>query len=160
MQPQKKRHRLRLTIILVILLILLSYIMWIYFFYYPVLEDWTSFNSALSNCDNGEFIGGEQMIFQYKIQGLKNENCFVNVKLLQGELNNQDSKKLEGSEMTCEIPQGNVILPESNIANCHGLLKEGLQDLIINKLHTYIVKNLGRINLELLQPGNFTAGFI
>ncbi len=96
------------------------------------------------------------MIFQYRIQGLKDGNCIVNVKLLQGELNNQDSKKLEGNEMTCEVPQGEIVLPESNIANCHGLLKEGLQELIINKLHTYIVKNLGRINLELLQPGSST----
>ena len=41
-----------------------------------------------------------------------------------------------------------MIFPESDINNCHGLLKEGLQDLFISKLHRYIVQNLGEINVE------------
>ena len=30
------------------------------------------------------------------------------------------------------------------------VLKEGLQDLVISKLHTYLVQNLGKLNLELV----------
>ena len=52
--------------------------------------------------------------------------------------------------MTCMLPEGIVMIPESNIGKCSGLLKEGLQDLVIRKLHTYLVQNLGRINLEVL----------
>jgi hypothetical protein len=77
--------------------------------------------------------------------------------LLQGELNNQDSVKLEGNKMECKLPRGVVMIPESDIGNCHGLLKEGLQDLVIQKLHTYLVQNLGRINLELVDIPNVGA---
>ena len=39
--------------------------------------------------------------------------------------------------------------PVENLGLCHGLLKEGLQDLIIKKMHTYIIENMGKINEEL-----------
>ena len=63
-------------------------------------------------------------------------------------MNNADSISLEGQSMTCMLPLGVVMAPESDIGICHGLLKEGLQDLVIRKLHTYLVQNLGRLNLE------------
>ena len=63
---------------------------------------------------------------------------------------NQDSIKLESQKMTCMLPKGIVMIPESDIGNCHGMLKEGLQDLVIRKLHTYLVQNLGKLNLEML----------
>jgi len=89
------------------------------------------------------------MIFQYVIKGGSGKNCRVDVKLMQGELSNQDSLKLEGKSMTCLLPKGVVMIPESNIVLCSGPLKEGLQDLVIKKLHTYLVQNLGRLNLEM-----------
>ena len=51
--------------------------------------------------------------------------------------------------MDCYVPLGSIVSPESNLAECHGLLKEGLQETIINKLHAYIVKNVGQIGEEL-----------
>jgi predicted nuclease of restriction endonuclease-like RecB superfamily len=74
----------------------------------------------------------------------------VDVELLQGELNNQDSLRLEGFKMRCSLPEGVIMIPESDIGNCKGELKEGLQELIIEKLYTYIVQNLGRLNLEVI----------
>jgi len=94
-------------------------------------------------------VGGNEMIFEYNIKGRVDDRCEVNVRLLQGELNNRDSVKLEGLTMDCFLPADVVMLPESNIGNCHGILKEGLQDAIIKKLHGYLVQNLGRLNLEL-----------
>lgn len=90
------------------------------------------------------------MIFEYTVRGTSGDSCVVNVELLQGELNNQDSIKLEGREMRCRLPSGVIMIPESDIGNCHGELKEGLQDLVIKKLHTYLVRNLGQLNLELI----------
>ena len=101
-------------------------------------------------CNKVKFIGGTDMIFEYAIKGSSNGHCEVGVLLLQGELNNQDSIKLEGLEMSCFLPKGVVMIPESDIGRCHGLLKEGLQDLVIERLHTYLVQNLGQINLEVL----------
>ena len=51
--------------------------------------------------------------------------------------------------MDCSVPFGLVIKPESEMKNCHGELKEGLQEIIIENLHTYIVGNLDKINAEI-----------
>ena len=119
-------------------------------FHYNDCKDWSCFYSNLAKCSKADFAGGTDMIFDYKILGVKDGRCDVNVKLLQGELNNQESQTLEGKEMICSLPEGEEMLPESNLMNCHGILKEELQDRIITKLHSYIVENLGQINLETL----------
>ncbi|MCH7850787.1 MAG: hypothetical protein IH845_04050 [Nanoarchaeota archaeon] len=126
------------------------YIIWFLFFSFKTCDSWDCFNNNLERCSRATFIGGDRMIFEYTIRGTSGESCVVNVKLLQGELNNQDSIKLEGKEMRCSLPSGIIMIPESNIGNCHGELKEGLQDLVIKKLHTYLVRNLGKLNLELI----------
>jgi len=56
---------------------------------------------------------------------------------------------MEGKEMVCYLPLGTITSPQGNLANCHGLLKEEMQSLIINRLHNYIVNNLGQISEEL-----------
>ena len=89
------------------------------------------------------------MIFEYIIRGNSDDKCRVDIELLQGELNNQDSIKLERQSMSCMLPESVIMIPESDISNCHGMLKEGLQDILIKKLHVYLVQNLGRLNLEL-----------
>jgi len=58
--------------------------------------------------------------------------------------------------MVCNIPLGSVILPESDLTNCHGILKENLQEQTIIKLHNYISQNLGQINAEMFSPLNNT----
>ena len=123
---------------------------WALFFSYANCETWECFNNHLKDCDRVKFIGGTNMVFEYIVEGSSNGECEVAVKLLHGEMDNQDSTKLEMQKMTCMLPEGIIMIPESDIGNCHGMLKEGLQDLMIKKLHTYLVQNLGRINLEVL----------
>ncbi|MFH0808623.1 MAG: hypothetical protein V1888_03340 [archaeon] len=138
---------------LVVLLILLAGILvylWFRFFSYGSCDNWDCFNKNLKACDRVKFVGGTDMIFEYTVKGSSDAGCRVDVELLMGELNNQDSIKLEHQKMSCVLPRGVVMIPESNIGRCHGLLKEGLQDLVIKKLHTYLVQNLGKINLEIL----------
>jgi hypothetical protein len=137
-------------VLIIVVILGLLYFAWNLFFAYGDCETWVCFNSRLETCSKTEFIGGEQMIFEYIIRGKKGDSCNIDVELLQGDLNNQDSLKLEGYAMKCTLPYGAVMTPESDIGNCHGLLKEGLQDLIIRDLHANIVQNLGRINLEVL----------
>jgi len=119
------------------------------FFYYFNCETKECFEEKLSECRRAKFVSSGQMVFEERIKGKSGENCVVNVKLLRGDLGERDSLKLEGKDMDCYLALGVVISPESNIGNCHGLLKEGLQDLIISKQHRYIVQNIGEINLGL-----------
>ena len=119
-------------------------------FNYANCENLECFNSNLEKCSKATFVGGNEMIFEYKIFGLSDGRCNVNVKFLQGELTNSEAQEFAGKEMVCSLPKGVEMLPESNLGNCHGLLKEELQDQIITKFHSYLVENLGRINLEIL----------
>ncbi len=122
---------------------------WFMFFSYEKCADKVCFEDNLKDCDNALFVSGDDMIFRYVIRGERDGDCLVEVELLRGELNNADSMRLEGHTMECGLPFGVVVAPESDISVCHGLLKEGLQDLVIRKLHTYLVQNLGRLNLEM-----------
>ena len=137
---------------MVLLVVVLLVVVWVLVFGYGECDSWDCFNENLRRCDRVRFVGGADMIFEYTIKGVSGDECEVEVELLMGELNNQDSIRLEHQKMTCMLPRKIVMIPESNIGNCHGLLKEGLQDLVIKKLHTYIVQNLGKINLELVSP--------
>lgn len=123
---------------------------WVMFFSYTKCETWDCFNDHLEDCDKVKFVGGTDMIFEYVVEGSSDGKCEVGVRLLQGELDNEELIKLEMQKMTCMLPEGIVMIPESDIGNCHGMLKEGLQDLMIKKLYGYLVQNLGRINLEVL----------
>jgi len=115
-------------------------------------DSWECFNNRLKNCDRTTFIGGDDMIFKYTILGTFGSSCQVDVELLQANLGVQESLSLENKAMVCEVPFGVVILPESDIGACHGLLKEALQDQIIEKLYSYVVSNVGQISLEVLDP--------
>ena len=145
----KERFNWRWLAVFVIFVILAWGIWWL-FFSYEECNSWSCFNEHLENCNKAKFIGEKDMIFEYIIRGSSDSGCRVDVQLLQGELNDQDSIKLERQKMICTLPEGVVMIPESDIGNCHGMLKEGLQDLIIRKLYTYLVQNIGKINLEVL----------
>ena len=136
-------------IILAILLVLIAFFVYANFFHYKNCESLTCFNDFLETCNKAKFQSSGDLVFEYQIDSKTNEKCFVEVKLINSKLPNKDAEKLVGKKMVCAIPNKMVISPESDLANCHGLLKEGLQDLIIQKLHTYIVKNLGEINKDL-----------
>jgi len=142
------------TILLFVLVIFLGWLVFLVFFSYEDCRNRQCFDENLKDCDRAKFVAGEDMIFEYAIKGKGGGGCEVSVELLQGELNNADSKKLEGQKMLCTLPLGVVMNPEADVGVCHGLLKEGLQDLIINKLHTYLVQNLGKLNLEMLGVSN------
>ena len=96
------------------------------------------------------FINDEEDItWQYFIKGDKDARCVVNVKVLKVKKGTVDKEKLVGKDMDCYIPLGSAISPDSDISRCHGILKEELQNMVIQKLHSYIVENLGEIGEEL-----------
>jgi len=137
--------------VILIVVVAVVWIIWRMFFGYAGCDNWDCFNVHLKDCSRTRFVGeSNKMVFEYVIRGSSRGSCRVDVELLQGELNNQDSVALEGKKMRCDLPIGVVSVPESNIGRCHGLLKEGLQDLFIKKLYIYLVQNVGRINLEAL----------
>jgi hypothetical protein len=143
----KKRFAIIWSVILIVLVLAL---LWGSLFYYSDCSSEACFQDKMSECRKAKFTSIGQMSFEERIEGRSGDSCIVSVKLLRGDLSDLDSVKLEGKEMRCEIPFGVVLKPESNIADCHGLLKEGLQDLIIARQHKYLVQNVGDINFGLI----------
>lgn len=149
-EPENKKYFDWRWFVILGVLAILAFGVWALFFSYVNCDSWECFNNQLKSCDRAKFVGEMDMVFEYTIKGSSNQKCEVVVRLLQGELNNKDSIKLEMQEMTCMLPEGVAMIPESDIGNCHGILKEGIQGLVIKKLHTYLVQNLGKLNLEML----------
>ncbi|RMD46012.1 hypothetical protein D6829_00625 [Candidatus Pacearchaeota archaeon] len=131
---------------------LIVYGVWFFLFRYVECSNFSCFNERLRECKPTVFVSGDKMVYEYRILGPGKDGCDVNVLLLQAELEREDSSELEGKEMVCTVPKGVVALPESDIDACHGLLKESLQDRIIQKLHNYIAQNIGKINLGVVKP--------
>ena len=73
----------------------------------------------------------------------------MNVKLLQAKRGELGIDRLAGYEMECNYPDGVGTYPEKDLEKCHGKLREELQQIIIEKLHAYIIENLGKIDREL-----------
>ncbi len=146
----KKRNKL--PIILVICFIFIMFLFYIILSYHQRCNSWECFNENLAKCKKTIFAGGTDIIFGYVINGRNSEICEVSVTLLEGQLNNQDTKTLKGKEMICSMEYGVVMLPESDLSNCRGELKEKLQEQVINDLYSYIIQNLGQLNKNIINP--------
>lgn len=137
--------------IIIILIIIIS-LVWVSITTYKGCQSWECFNENLASCSKTKFAGGRDIIFGYTIHGTSNGLCEVDVEYLQGEIANKYAQKLANKKMTCFLPEGIIMLPETELKNCHGILKEKLQEQVISKLHNFILQNLGQINKELLNP--------
>jgi hypothetical protein len=81
--------------------------------------------------------------------GESNKACEIYVNILKVKQGSLEKKRIEGENMVCYLPLGKDVAPEADISNCHGLLKEELQDMMIEKLHLYVIENIGEISEEL-----------
>ncbi len=121
--------------------------------------DESCFESSLEKCSRAVWINeAEDASWGYGINGrgflcTLNSNlcgeCIVNVKLLQVKGGSIDLEKLNGRSMDCYLPFGYAANPQEDLSRCHGILKEEMQDMIIRKMHSYILTNVGRISEEL-----------
>ncbi len=143
----KSKMRLIFGIIILIVGLVAAYFT---FFYIPTCNDASCFNTALTRCSKAYFIeDAKEAAWQYAIKGKSSDSCVIAVKLIQIKEGNRDLAGMEGSSMTCSITLGTISRPQENLENCHGLLKENMQDLMIKRLHNYITANLGKISDEL-----------
>lgn len=119
------------------------------FYYKDCTNDASCFYAHMEKCSHATYVNAQNMTFEYKILGKSGTDCVLNVKLLRSDLRKEDLSALISQSMKCHIPLGVVIVPESDLDNCHGILKEELQNRIVNKLYSYIVQNIGKIEIQL-----------
>jgi hypothetical protein len=143
----KKRIKIAVIILILTLLVFAGYFL---FFYASPCNDISCFSNALGSCKSVSWIKEDaQASWLYIIKGSEGrDSCNINVKLLSLKQGAIDIEKLQGKEMDCIAAKGDARFPEKNLATCHGYLKEQLQDLIIQRMHNYLIENVGEIKQE------------
>ncbi|MCX6748170.1 MAG: hypothetical protein NT076_01050, partial [Candidatus Pacearchaeota archaeon] len=119
----------------VIILIIGLIAVYFSFFYTKTCSDVTCFNTAITKCTKAYFLeDSKEAVWHYAIKGKSAETCVIAVKLIQIKEGNQDLAGMEDSSMTCSITLGTISRPQENLENCHGMLKENMQNLMIKRL--------------------------
>lgn len=147
-----KKRVVILSILLILALIgLVMSAYYIYFFMHKCSTQ-ECFYNALTQCKKTLYISeNADSDMEYKILGRENDKCNVYVRLLQIKKGSAELAILEDKDMICSLPYGVLEEPEKNLKNCHGRLKEEIQNIIIQRMHSQIVENLGKISEETTQ---------
>lgn len=139
-----------IAIIAIILSVLVLVAVYFTFFFHYSCDDLSCYQAHQRECVRTKFIDDqEDVTWSYTIKGKDAGRCVVNVEVLSIKSGDTSNHKLVGKDMDCYIPGNSAIAPESDISRCHGVLKEELQNSIIQKLHSYILDNIGQIGEEL-----------
>lgn len=132
-----------ITIVIIIIAILAA--VYFLFFYTSFCENKQCFDNALDKCKRASLIkNDENAVWSYKILGEGEKGCRVEIELIQLKKGHIGVEKLEGNTMVCDYIKSDIY-PEEDVAMCTGKLKEELQDIIIKRMHDYLLRNLGEI---------------
>ncbi|GAI05144.1 unnamed protein product, partial [marine sediment metagenome] len=122
---------------------------YIFFYAKPVLTN-EEFTEAITTCKKVSWIKEDASAsWLYTIKGHDaGDVCKVEIKLLKMKQGTIDSEKLQGKKMICSVLKGETEPPEKDISKCSGGLREELQDIIIQRMHNYLLQNIGEIKQE------------
>lgn len=148
-------------IILKILVVIIIFVVIFVVLYFLVYKDYfliftekceskDCFDKHLVECKKASWINdAKEATWFYTIRGRSKGSCEVKVELKVVKEGKSDIGKAEGKSMLCYLPLNMMATPEKDLEKCTGPLKESLQDLIIKRMHSYILENLGEIKEEL-----------
>jgi len=147
-RTEKAKRDRKILALGIVLVILIAATIYFFFIYKAECKTVSCFTQALVECKKVTFANKQATsTWFYSINGKTGSACEVYVKALEITSDAETKKALEGKSMICTIPPEDAgIAPESKIENCHGILKEGIQDQIIQKMHLFIVQNIGQIS--------------
>lgn len=142
-----RKLKTRVGISLVVLIIaLVIFSVYFLFFYAKPCKNNDCFANAMTNCKRVSLVREDsQSSWLYTISGSKNDLCKVEVTLLKIKQGTIDSENLQGKKMLCSVPKASSQFPEKDISKCTGILKEELQNIIIERMHNYLLENVGEI---------------
>jgi len=145
-----KRNQ-KIILLLIAIILLGGIALYLFFFSGEKCGNIECFQNAMKLCTKANLMSEEpEASWLYEINGLNTAGvCEVNVRLLQAKEGELGIDRLNGLDMVCTYPRGVFAYPEKDLSRCHGRLREELQTIIINKLHAYVIENLGQINESL-----------
>jgi hypothetical protein len=141
-------------IFIVLILILIIFLVYILFIKSKNCKNEECFFNSLKSCKKTYFLNEDsQYSWAYFISKQASaDSCEVKVRLMSIKKNSIDLRVLQNKEMTCIIPKKKADFPEKDISKCSGVLKENLQDLIIQRMYDYLLTNVQEINISFLEP--------
>lgn len=142
--------RFRISVIFGIIALILL-ILVIYFFIIKeenCKNDKFCFLTNLRNCEKSIY---EDEEWFYRIEGKYKSNCIVYVKNinLYG-VNVEYANAIKGKDMKCHIPlnKAGMFMPHEDLDYCSGNLKEATLDMMVKKMHQYIIQHIGEFNIS------------
>ena len=115
-------------------------------------SDFSCFQESLRYCKRTEFIRDDaETVWKYNVLGnaQKKDACIIQVELLVIKKGTIDLEQLQNKKMDCVVMKSTTSLPEDDISSCTGILKEEIQEVMIQRMHNYLLQNLGQIQDEL-----------
>lgn len=154
-----KKNKLKNTIIflniwhlliIAVICVAAGVIIYFTFFVNNSCEDVACYEKALLNCEKISFIREDNnSVWAYDIRGSgDSESCNVQVKLLKMTGGDMIYESLQNKNMVCSVYKEGENFPEKDMSRCHGVLREEFQQIIIDRMHNYLLQNLGEINKE------------
>ena len=128
------------------------FLIYFFVFYANSCSDWSCFQQALRNCDKTTLTrDDDQSVWHYKILGNAKsaDACLIEVELRALKTGNIDLEQLQSKKMICTTLKSTTFFPEEDLPSCTGKLKEEIQEVMIQRMHNYLLQNLGQINDEL-----------
>lgn len=130
---------------IIVALLLIASVVYVMFFKQRICPDIQCFQEASKECFRFQYTNEDVVAtWKYEILGKSGDNCKIRVTLINAKSGELGIDKLAGKQMDC-YTQGAVSYPEKDLSMCHGILKEDLLNIIITKLHGYIIDNLGKV---------------
>lgn len=126
--------------------------LWAYlsFFHIKECSTFECFQKSMEKCEKIEYINEDlEASWKYEVKGVEGSLCNVKVSLVNAKKGDLSLNEIIGNDMNCYYSKGTSAYPEKDLNKCTGKLKEELQGIIIKKLHSYILQNLGEINNSL-----------
>jgi hypothetical protein len=140
----KKKVKIYLSVALVVALAVTIYFSFIFQY---TCDSSACFREHQIKCTRTVFVSdGDEVVWQYRILEKEKGNCLVEAKILQIKAGTLDKQTLEKKAMICSVPLGDGRAPESDLKECHGLLKEEIQEIMIKNAHAQILANIGEID--------------
>ena len=114
-------------------------------------KDLDCYYEYLETCKKSHLITEtNDSVFRYEILKKNGDNyCNVEVRLIKVKSNGIDSEEIEGLNMICKVNKHDQAIPDRDMQACSGRLREVFQEIIIDRLHNQILKNLPQIIEEL-----------
>jgi hypothetical protein len=147
----EKGAKAKIIIGVIIVLIIVALIFFIFIYSHRV-NSTAEFLENFESCRRIKYIEDG---WKYKVKGNWIGDCKVKVTAINpASVDLETAKLLKGKTMICRFPRAvaGTVMPNQAIEYCSGELKEAIQDMMIKKMHLYIIENMGSLSSEMTQP--------